>query len=115
MYWALTRHRVPTLLTVKEADWESLKDQPYPSPHQLNPQVPEPLSKLVMWCCQFSLGSRPADMNMVVAGLEKVAQAVAEKILEAATPPPQLDAVPSPEIHPAKPRRAGVVSHPLDF
>lgn len=74
LYWALTRRRIPTLLSVPEEQWETLKDQPYPSPSELNPAVPEPLSKLAMWCCKFSLGSRPPDMDMVIAGLQKVAE-----------------------------------------
>jgi serine/threonine protein kinase len=118
MYWALTRHFIPTLLTVRQDQWEALKEQPYPAPAQLNPQVPEPLSKLVMWCCQFSLGSRPADMAMVVGGLEKVKAAVAEKakaVEKQVAVVAQTVVAPEAEVQPARPRRAGTVSHPLDF
>ena len=76
LYWALTHQRVPTLFTSERADWDSLRDQDFPSPLELNPSVPEPLSKLAMWCCKISLGSRPPDMNMVIAGLEKIRQAI---------------------------------------
>jgi serine/threonine protein kinase len=114
LYWALTRHRVPSLLTVKEADWESLKEQPYPSPRELNPEIPEPLSKLAMWCCRFSVGSRPPDMNMVIGGLETVSKAV-----EAAAPPaPVLLPTPKPEPRVAprhRNRSTGGVVHPLSF
>jgi serine/threonine-protein kinase len=118
MYWALTRHRIPTLLTVRQDQWEALKEQPYPTPAQLNPLVPEPLSKLVMWCCQVSIGSRPKDMAMVAAGLEKVGQAVAEKakaVEEQVRAVAQSVASPAAEVLSPKARRGGVVSHPLDF
>jgi serine/threonine-protein kinase len=112
MYWALTRNRVPSFLTVKERDWDSLIEQPYPTPSALNPEVPEPLSKLVMWCCQVSVGSRPADMNMVVGGLEKVSQVVeaSKASIAAREPIPE----PPPVAAPRRRRPAGVVSHPLD-
>lgn len=77
LYWALTGQRIPTLFTVPKREWDTLKEQTYPSPSELNHSVPEPLSKLAMWCCKLSLGSRPADMNMVVAGLEKIKAALA--------------------------------------
>jgi len=76
LYWALTGQRIPTLYTVGKEDWHSLKEQQYPSPTDLNPAVPEPLSKLAMWCTKISRGSRPPDMDMVVAGLEKIGQAL---------------------------------------
>jgi serine/threonine protein kinase len=76
LYWALTGQRIPTLFTVPKREWDTLREQTYPSPIDLNAAVPEPLSKLAMWCCKLSLGSRPADINMVIAGLEKIRQAL---------------------------------------
>jgi serine/threonine-protein kinase len=76
LYWALTGQRIPTLFTVPKKEWDTLKEQTYPSPSDLSASVPEPLSKLAMWCCKLSLGSRPADMNMVIAGLEKIKSAL---------------------------------------
>jgi serine/threonine-protein kinase len=77
LYWALTGQRIPTLFTVAKREWDTLKEQTYPSPSDLNASGPEPLSKLAMWCCKLSLGSRPADINMVIAGLEKIKGALA--------------------------------------
>lgn len=74
LYWALTGRRIPTLYTVAKKEWHELKEQQYPTPHELNPSVPEPLSKLAMWCCKISRGSRPADIAMVAAGLKKIRQ-----------------------------------------
>jgi len=76
LYWALTGHCIPTLFTTSKDGWRDLKEQSYPTPFELNPQVPEPLSKLAMWCCKLSRGSRPADMDMVLAGLEKITEAL---------------------------------------
>lgn len=76
LYWALTHQRVPTLFTSDRSDWDSLRDQDFPSPSELNPAVPEPLSKLAMWCCKISLGSRPPDIEMVLAGLEKIRETI---------------------------------------
>jgi len=76
LYWALTGERIPTLFTVGKRDWYELKEQTFPSPSDLNPDVPEPLSKLAMWCCKISRGSRPPDMEMVIAGLGKISQAL---------------------------------------
>lgn len=74
LYWALTARRIPTLFTTGKDEWRDLKEQRYPTPRDLNPEVPEPLSRLVMWCCKVSRGSRPADMGMVLAGMEKVTE-----------------------------------------
>ena len=118
MYWALTRNRVLSALNTNQPSWDNLVSPPYPTPAQINPQVPEPLSRLIMWCCQPSVGSRPKDMGMVVAGLEKIAQILAEKAAAEATKlktEVQSMGVPSPDVQVAKPRRFGVTSHPLDF
>jgi serine/threonine-protein kinase len=118
MYWALTRNRVLSVLNTNVPQWDNLINPPYMTPAQINPQVPEPLSRLVMWCCQPSVGSRPKDMGMVVAGLEKITQILAEKAAADASKlrtEVQGMGVPSPDVQVAKPRRVGVVSHPLDF
>jgi len=118
MYRALTQHRVLSVLRTNEQGWDNMVSPPYPTPSQLNPLVPEPLSKLVMWCCQPSVGSRPKDMGMVVSGLEKITQVLAEKAAaESAKLRAQVQTmgVPSPDVQVAKPRRVGVTSHPLDF
>jgi eukaryotic-like serine/threonine-protein kinase len=78
LYWALTGSCIPTLFTTSKDGWRDLKEQTYATPHELNPQAPEPLSRLAMWCCKISRGSRPADMEMVVAGLEKITEALRE-------------------------------------
>jgi eukaryotic-like serine/threonine-protein kinase len=41
-------------------------------PHEVNPRVPLPLSKLIMECCAESRDDRPRDMREVLARLELV-------------------------------------------
>jgi eukaryotic-like serine/threonine-protein kinase len=84
LYWALTGQKIPTLYNSSKEEWRSIKEQKYPSPHDLNPQIPEPLSRLAMWCCKVSLGSRPNDIQMVIEGLRTVQEAI-----EASAPPPR--------------------------
>jgi serine/threonine-protein kinase len=74
LYWALTGRRIPTLYTSPKSEWRELKEQHYPSPRELNPLVPEPLSKLAMWCSKMSIGSRPTDMATVSTGLQTISQ-----------------------------------------
>jgi len=74
LYWALSGRRIPTLYTVEKDERRQLKLQNYPSPHDLNAAVPEPLSKLAMWCSSFSIGSRPKDMATVSTGLQKISE-----------------------------------------
>lgn len=76
LYWALSGRRMPTLFTVSKEQRDILKEQLFPTPVQLNPNAPEPLSKLAMWCVKISRASRPADMEMVVAGLQKIAESL---------------------------------------
>ena len=74
LYWALCGQKIPTLYTVDKSERRELKHQNYPSPREINPNVPEPLSKLAMWCATFSIGGRPKDMATVVTGLQKITE-----------------------------------------
>ena len=70
LYWALTRQRVPTLYTIAKAERHVLKEQQYPPPVELNPSVPERLSKLVMECLRYRPAERPVNMQEVLDVLE---------------------------------------------
>jgi serine/threonine-protein kinase len=72
LYWALTGQRVPTLYTIEKVDRHILKEQQYPAPMALNPQVSERLSRLVMECIRYRPAERPADMQEVLDVLEIV-------------------------------------------
>ena len=99
LYWALTGSRIPTLYNSSKSDWHDIKSQKYPSPRDLNPEIPEPLSRLAMWCCKVSLGSRPDDMATVIAGLKTVQ----ESMKVAAAP---VEAAPVVPAHPAPRKRS---------
>ena len=70
LYWALTGRRVPTIMTVEKADRQMVKEQSYPSPGELNEQVPPRLSELVMHCLRHRPWERPTDMGSVLMRLE---------------------------------------------
>jgi serine/threonine-protein kinase len=69
-YWALTGRRVPTLLTVDKSDRRVVKDQDYPSPRELNPEIPQSLSDIVMRCLRLRASDRYTDMGMVLMYIE---------------------------------------------
>jgi len=69
MYWALTGQKVPTILTVPKEHREILKDQEYPEPHEINPQVSEDLSELIMECVQMAPAYRPQSIADVLTRL----------------------------------------------
>lgn len=63
LYWALAGRRLPTLFTIGRGDNSFLCDSVIPSPHALNPTVPEPLGNLVMECVRIRPEKRPASMD----------------------------------------------------
>jgi serine/threonine-protein kinase len=71
MYWALTKRNIPTLYTVKRRHGHSIfTDDAIPSPHTINPMVPEALSNFVMECVRSDPRKRPADMSEVIRRLD---------------------------------------------
>lgn len=69
LYWALTRKNVPTLFTLKKGENSFLVDDKIPTPIELNPRCPEPLSNMVMECVRVSVSKRP-EMHEVTRRLE---------------------------------------------
>ena len=70
MYWTLTGERAPTLYTIPKGHKEILKDQKYPTPIELRPEVPEEISSLVMNCLRYRPHERPTHMEDVLRVLE---------------------------------------------
>ncbi len=73
LYWVLTHRPFATLLPARRQadkliDLRSQRDNP--PPHEVNPRVPLPLSRLVMRCCESDPARRCRDMREVIAGLE---------------------------------------------
>jgi serine/threonine protein kinase len=73
MYWTLTGgHKLPTLYTLKKSDNSMLVDDLLATPASLNPNVPEPLSNLVMECVRVNPVKRPKGMGDIARRLEIV-------------------------------------------
>jgi serine/threonine-protein kinase len=71
MFWCVTDRHIPTLIpkkksgTVPQVDSRELK-----APHELNPMIPMPLSRLIMDCVQNRPSHRPQDFSAVIPRLE---------------------------------------------
>lgn len=73
MYWAFTGGKnLPTLFTLKKGDNSFLLDTAIPTPHDVNPNVPENLSNLVMECVRTNPAKRPADFGEVLRRMELI-------------------------------------------
>lgn len=80
LYWAITGQHFPTVLPSKkrEVGIDLLGPRDASLPHELNPNVPPALSRLVMDCCKANPKERPRDMREVLQRLE-VAQHILDK------------------------------------
>src|SRR4030095_10735114 len=72
MYWSLTNRKLPTLYTVSKKENSFLLDAKIDTPHEINKQIPLPLSNLVMECVKTSPVKRPKNMNEVATRLELI-------------------------------------------
>jgi serine/threonine-protein kinase len=77
MYWVVTGKWFRTLVTVasptaRRIALESQRDND--PPHELDPRVPLPLSRLILECCEAAKERRPRDMREVLSRLEVVEQ-----------------------------------------
>lgn len=75
MYWVVTGKYYKTLITVAAptATRITLESQRgNDPPHELNPKVPLPLSRLILDCCEAVRERRPRDMREVLSRLEVV-------------------------------------------
>ena len=70
LYWALCHKNFPTLYTLSREDNSFLLDARIPSPHDVNPVVPQTLSNLVMECVRIKPDKRPQSMEDVARRLE---------------------------------------------
>ena len=71
MYWATTGRHIPTLYTVnKKGDNSFLMDARFDTPIDLNPQMPQGLSTLIVESISTRASKRPADMEAVIQRLE---------------------------------------------
>jgi eukaryotic-like serine/threonine-protein kinase len=79
LYWALTGQKIPTLFTIKKDQNSFLLHDQIPTPAELNPQVPEALSNLVMECVRLNPLKRPDSMSDVTRRLEIMQHAASRR------------------------------------
>lgn len=71
LYWAVTGRHIPTLYTVnKNGENSFLLDATIPSPVELNPICPMPVSNMILECVSTSTSKRPPDMDSIIRRLE---------------------------------------------
>lgn len=75
LYWVLTGKWYRTMITLVPAGSSKIaleSSRGNAPPHEVNPRIPPPLSRLIMDCCEASKEHRPRDMREVIARLEMV-------------------------------------------
>lgn len=70
MYWCVTDHHIPTLIPKKKEGAERSNPRELKPPHEINPKIPLPLSRLIVDCVQNRPSHRPPDFNTVIPRLE---------------------------------------------
>ena len=70
LYWCVTDRHIPTLIPKKKHTLAAVDNRELIPPAILNPQVPQPLSRLIMDCVQNRPSQRPREMSDVLSRLE---------------------------------------------
>src|SRR5258706_6869871 len=91
LYWALSGAKIPTLFTIKKDENSFLVHDKIATPRDLNPQVPETLSNLVMECIHTNPAKRPEAMSDVTRRLEIIQHSMNRRAgVEAASQGPKV-------------------------
>jgi serine/threonine-protein kinase len=89
MYFCLAGRKLPTLFNIKKGQNSFLLDTKIDSPRDLNANIPEPLSNLVMECVRTNPAKRPEDMAELIRRLEIIEHTIhRDARKQAATPAP---------------------------
>jgi eukaryotic-like serine/threonine-protein kinase len=70
LYWCVTDRHIPTLIPKKKAGPVRVDSRELKAPHEVNPKVPMPLSRLIIDCVQNRPSQRPQDFAVVLPRLE---------------------------------------------
>jgi serine/threonine-protein kinase len=71
LYWCTTDHHIPTLIPRKNKNGVPVEPRgEAQAPHEINPAIPVPLSRLIMDCVQKLPTQRPQDFTTVIPRLE---------------------------------------------
>jgi serine/threonine-protein kinase len=85
LYWALSGKKIPTLFTIKKDENSFLVHDKIATPRDLNSQVPETLSNLVMECIHTNPAKRPESMAVVTRRLEIIEHSWKRRAAEGAS------------------------------
>lgn len=80
LYWAISRHRIPTLYNVGKKDRHLLTDDQIAGPRTLDPSIPQNLSDLVKECIRMDPLKRPRDMMTLAKALEEIQTGLAKTV-----------------------------------
>ena len=80
MYWAVTGKKIPTLFTLKKDENSFLVHDKIATPRDLNGEVPETLSNLIMECIRTNPLKRPEAMGEVTRRLEVVRHSLSRRV-----------------------------------
>jgi len=82
MYWVLTGKAFSTILPSAPAGAKKIEldaRRGSKPPHETNPRVPLPFSRLIVECCASRRENRPGDMSQVISRLEMIQLLLAKK------------------------------------
>src|SRR5271170_754408 len=82
LYWCVTDRHVPTVIPKKRSSLSGVDSRALIAPHELNPRIPIPLSKLILECVENRPSDRPGSMDEIYARLQLVLSASAAVQLE---------------------------------
>jgi eukaryotic-like serine/threonine-protein kinase len=76
LYWAITGQAFPTVMPSKKRRMgiDLVGPRDVVLPHEINPNIPAALSRLVMDCCRPNPKDRPTDMREIIHRLELTQQ-----------------------------------------
>jgi len=80
MYWAVTGKKIPTLFTLKKDENSFLVHDKIATPRDLNGEVPETLSNLIMECVRTNPLKRPESMGEVTRRLEIIHHSLSRRV-----------------------------------
>jgi serine/threonine-protein kinase len=88
LYWCVTDRHIPTLIPKKKNTLAAVDARELIAPADLNPAVPQPLSRLIMDCVQNRPSQRPRDMADVLSRLELALSVTRANAAPLASTPP---------------------------
>ncbi len=70
LYWCTTDRHIPTLIPKRKAGPVALENRDLTPPHEINPRIPMPLSRLILDCVENRPAARPQEFGSVLPRLD---------------------------------------------